>query len=208
MSDVAGNWDDASALSGASRDRLELLTRLLQKWNPAINLVAKSSLVDVWQRHIADSAQIFAFRPPAARVWLDIGSGGGFPGLVVAVLAQDLAPELRVELVDSDQRKCVFLQTAVQALGLSVTVTRSRIEALTPRGADVVSARALAPLDQLCRYALPHLAPGGICLLLKGAAIEAELADARKSFNFNVKVSPSVVDGAGVVVQIGDLAHV
>ena len=195
-------------VSDATREKLEALNRLLHKWNPAINLVARSTLPDAWTRHIADSAQIFAFLPPGAKTWLDLGSGGGFPGLVVAILAQDHAPDLRVELVESDQRKCVFLQTVGQSLGLPITVTRSRIEALTPRGADVVSARALARLDQLCKYALPHLGPGGIGLFLKGALVEDELVEARKHFSFDAQVVRSPVDGHSVVVRIADLAHV
>lgn len=196
------------ALSNESRERLERLSQLLQKWNPAINLVAQSTLSDVWGRHIADSAQLFTLLPSGAKTWLDLGSGGGFPGLVVAILATEQAPDLQVELVESDQRKCVFLQTAVQTLRLSVTVTRSRIEALAPRRADVVSARALARLDRLCGYALPHLAPKGICLFLKGGAIAAEVEDARRHFQFDVTLVPSSVDSGRFVVKIADLAHV
>ena len=208
---MGGRASDRTGLAdlpASSRDRLESLTRLLQKWNPAINLVAPQSLPDVWQRHIADSAQLFAYRPSGAGTWLDLGSGGGFPGLVIAILAKDEAPTLRVELVESDQRKCVFLQTAARDLGLSVTITRSRIEALMPRNADVVSARALARLGRLCRYAAPNLAPTGICLFLKGTGLNEEVAEARKTFKFDLDIFPSAADNAGTVVRIEGLEHV
>ena len=195
-------------ISAETRGRLEDLVALLTKWNRAINLVAPGTLDDSWQRHVADSAQLFDHAPRAARTWLDLGSGGGFPGLVVAVLAQELAPELKVELVDSDQRKCVFLQTAAQTLGLDLLVTRARIEALAPRSADVVSARALARLSQLCAYALPHLAPQGVCLFLKGAAFQDEVAEARTAYRFDLATFPSLTDSLGVVVQVSGLSHV
>ncbi len=198
----------SAGLSPALQDRLQQLVDLVCKWNGAINLVAAASLPDIWRRHVADSAQLFDLRPAGARLWMDLGSGGGFPGLVVGVLAAELAPDLQVELVDSDQRKCVFLQMAVQQLGLKARVTRSRIEALTPRGADIVSARALARLDQLCALALPHLAPGGICLFLKGAGIDAEVMAARRAYSFSLGLNPSRTDPGGVVAKLADLSHV
>ena len=208
MNEGAIDRSFGEALSPESRIRLNGLALQLTKWNPAINLVAKGSLAEVWQRHIADSAQVFDYMPRQAGTWLDLGSGGGFPGLVVAILAKEQAPHLRVELVESDQRKCVFLQTVARSLDLSVTVTRSRIEALSPRRADVISARALAPMEQLCRYCMPHLAPGGICLFLKGAQVEAELVEARKLYNFNAEIFRSETGRAGTVVQVSGLTHV
>ncbi len=181
---------------------------LLRKWNSAINLVAPASLPDVWHRHVADSAQLFALRPEGARSWLDLGSGGGFPGLVVAAIARESAPELHIELVESDQRKCAFLQTAARDLGLDVTVTRARIEELALRQADIVSARALAPLDRLCFYALRHLASDGTCMFLKGADVDSEIADARRHFNFDLTLSPSRTDARGVVAKLTGLSHV
>ena len=208
MNEGAIDRSFGGALSSESRSRLNCLVVQLVKWNPAINLVAAGSLADAWQRHIADSAQVFTHLPARARIWLDLGSGAGFPGLVVAILAKEQAPDLRVELVESDQRKCVFLQTVARALDLSVIITRSRIEALSPRGADVISARALAPMEQLCRYCQPHLAPAGIGLFLKGANVGAELAEAKKSYNFNAEIFPSETGSTGILVQISDLTHV
>lgn len=193
-------------LPGAVEARLTALVALLEKWNRSINLVAPASLPDVWRRHIADSAQLFALAPPTALRWLDLGSGGGFPGLVVATLAVDLAPALRVELVESDARKCAFLQAAVQELDLPVRVTRSRIEDLAPRAADVISARALAPLDRLLGLALPHMTPHGICLFPKGSGLSAEVAAARAKYRFDLDAIPSQTDASGVIARIAAIA--
>lgn len=194
-------------ISDPTRQRLHALVGRLEKWNRTINLVAPGTMPDAWERHILDSAQIFDHCPIHARSWLDLGSGGGFPGLVVAILARELMPELTVELVDSDQRKCIFLQQNAQDLDLPAKVTRSRIEMLTPRAADVVSARALAPLDKLCALAMPHLAPAGICLFLKGSRIAEEIAEAETRFRFQITLHPSQTDDAGVVAQLANLSH-
>ena len=208
MSGVLTGLPGLESAGEATVARLEALVALLRKWNSAINLVAPASLSDVWRRHVADSAQVFALRPAGARHWLDLGSGGGFPGLVVAILAAETAPELRVELVESDQRKCIFLETAARELGLDVTVTRGRIEKIPPRQADVISARALAPLDRLCLYALRHLAPGGTCLFLKGADVDSEIVEARRHFDFDLSLSPSQTDARGVIAKLTGLSHV
>ena len=208
MNDRLVRLPDLMEIDEKSAARLEDFVALLEKWNSAINLVAPASMEEVWQRHVADSAQLFAQRPEDARSWLDLGSGGGFPGLVVAILADQSAPELQIELIEADQRKSVFLQTAVRELGLNVTVTRGRIEKLAPRRADVVSARALAPLDRLCSYALRHVAPDGTCLFLKGAELDQEIAAARRHFDFDLTLSPSRTDARGVVAKLTRLSHV
>jgi 16S rRNA (guanine527-N7)-methyltransferase len=159
-----------------------------------VNLVSRASLDHLWDRHIDDSAQIFQACPPEARHWLDLGSGGGFPGLVVAVLARELLPELRVTLVESDQRKATFLQQTAVKLGLSVEVLAKRIASLPPQRADVVSARALAPLTDLLGLALPHLNADGIALFPKGARHAEEVAEARRSWAFDLDSRPSASD--------------
>jgi 16S rRNA (guanine527-N7)-methyltransferase len=146
--------------------RLETYAALLTKWTRRINLVSAASLPDLWHRHIADSAQLLAFRPPA-RLWLDLGSGAGFPGLVVAILT----PDLHVRLVESDQRKCAFLRRVAEDTGTTVDIVPCRIETLPPQSADVISARALAPLTQLLAHAEKHLAPDGIGLFPKGRTV-------------------------------------
>ncbi|MBI1217032.1 MAG: 16S rRNA (guanine(527)-N(7))-methyltransferase RsmG [Rhodobacteraceae bacterium] len=187
--------------------RLEHYAALLEKWNAAINLVSRASLADLWARHILDSAQIFALCPEGARSWADLGSGGGFPGLVVAILAHEAAPDLEVTLVESDTRKAAFLATAARELGLNVAVKAERIEALAPQAADVVSARALAPLTELLGFAARHLAPKGRALFLKGATFPQERAAALAHWSFDVQTYPSKTDAEGVILSIGDIAH-
>lgn len=199
--------DAALDVSRETMARLERYAALLEKWNPAINLVSRESLNDVWSRHILDSAQIFALLPDGARSWADLGSGGGFPGLVVAILAGEAAPDLKVTLVESDARKAAFLSTAAHDLGLSVTVRAHRIENLAPLAADVVSARALAPLTDLLAFAARHLAPGGRALFLKGATYPQERAAALAHWSFDVQTHSSKTDAAGVILSIGDIAH-
>lgn len=196
------------ALSDLSLSRLRQFAELVQKWNPSINIVARSTLGDLWHRHILDSVQLFRCAQPDHRLWLDIGSGGGFPGIVIAVLAADLHPELCVALVESDRRKSVFLSEAFRQLNLSATVHPLRIEALAPQNANVVSARALAPLSVLCGLAVRHLANDGVCAFLKGANSEAEVGHARKDWRFDLDRIDSVTDSRASVLFLRGLSHV
>jgi 16S rRNA (guanine527-N7)-methyltransferase len=164
----------------------------VRRWTAAVNLVSRDSLDDLWQRHIMDSAQVFRECPAVAKLWVDLGSGGGFPGLVVAILARELRSDLRVVLVESDQRKAVFLRQMSQKFGLHTAVLAQRIESLPPQGADVVSARALAPLDALLELAIPHLAPAGIALFPKGARHADEIARARATWTLDAELRPSL----------------
>jgi len=196
----------AHPVSRETLGRLETYATLLRKWTPRINLVAKSTCDQVWSRHFQDSAQLLSLRPAQARLWADLGSGGGFPGLVVAVLAAEKAPELTVALVESDLRKAAFLREAVRALGLSVRVHGERIERLAPLRADVVSARALAPLPILVDYAARHLAPGGVALFPKGASVAVELAEALATRSFSVQKHPSETNENAVILKVGELS--
>lgn len=196
---------------GVSRETLEQLARLemlLAKWNPAINLVAKSTLGQTWDRHILDSAQLFNLAPPTARHWVDMGSGGGFPGLVVACLAADLRPNLRITLIEADQRKATFLRQASRDLGLNPTILASRIEATSPQAADVLSARALAALPALLGFAARHLGAGGLALFPKGATWRDEVAEARKDWHFDITPHPSATDPQGAILAVKAISHV
>jgi 16S rRNA (guanine527-N7)-methyltransferase len=184
---------------------LQSFEALVQRWNSAINLVSKSSVGSLWQRHILDSAQVFALCPPSTRSWVDLGSGGGFPGVVVAILAKELKPDLHVTLVESDLRKATFLRQAAQALSLSVSVQSKRIESVEPLRADVLSARALAPLSELLSFAEKHLSPNGSAVFLKGARYQDEIADARKAWSFDVDVKQSLSDGEAAILVIRNI---
>ncbi len=189
-------------------ERLEALVSLMKKWNTAINLVARSTLEDAWNRHILDSAQLYSLAPAGAATWVDLGSGGGFPGLVIACIAKEKAPKLVVTLIESDQRKAAFLRQANTSLGLGCQILCERIETASAQNADVVSARALAPLDKLCGFAARHMQPNGCALFMKGAQHAAEVDVARKLWSFDLDAFPSLTDPNAVILKLKDLNHV
>lgn len=188
--------------------RLERFEALVRKWNPVINLVSKTSLDRLRERHIADSEQLFWFAEVTSGHWVDLGSGGGFPGLVIAILAPEHAPALRVTCIESDQRKSAFLVAAARELDLPVTVLPQRIETAEPQRAQVVSARALAPLPALLPLAARHLAPGGIAVFPKGARHATEVAEARRDWRFDLTEAPSATDPAARLLKLEGLARV
>jgi len=185
--------------------RLEVYVDLLTHWNKKINLVGAGTIAAVWQRHVADSAQLLALAPPAATCWADLGSGAGLPGIPVAVLAAERQPQLQLTLVESDLRKAAFLNVARQALGLALTIEVRRIESLPPRPFDVVSARALAPLDRLCPLAHRFAGPGTVFLFPKGAQLNSELTAAARHWHIHGERIASRTDRQGVILKISEL---
>ena len=200
----APSWLDVSRETLA---RLDAFLALVEKWQPTINLIANGTLPTAWERHVLDSAQLFAHCPQSAKSWADFGSGGGFPGIVIAVIASEMRPDLRVTLVESDKRKGAFLMQAARQLDLDIKLITDRAETIPPLCADVVSARALAPLEDLCALAHRHLAPGGIAIFPKGAQAEAELGLARNAWNFDTTLLHSHTDAAARIVIIKNLHH-
>jgi 16S rRNA (guanine527-N7)-methyltransferase len=182
---------------------LAVYVDLLQRWQAIKNLVGPSTLPHVWTRHIADSAQLLDFAPASALTWVDMGSGAGFPGLVLAILLRQ-RPGARVHLVESNGRKCAFLREVIRATGAPAEVHSGRIEAVVPKlcGVDVVTARALAPLPDLLTMALPLLRAGTIGLFLKGDEAAAEVAQVENgSFaDIAVKSMPSVTHSGGRII--------
>lgn len=176
--------------------RLTTFASLVEHWSSRINLVSRASLPQLWTRHILDSAQLLTHAPQDARTWLDLGSGAGFPALVCAILAAERRPSLRFTLVESDRRKCIFLRTVARETGLHPSIHAARIEALPPRTADVVSARALAPLAALFRLAAPHATEETVLLCPKGARHQQEITAARALWRFTVDVRPSITDAS------------
>ena len=181
--------------------RLEACAELLTRWSARINLVGRDTIADLWRRHILDSAQLRAFVPDRARSMIDLGSGAGLPGLVLAILGVP-----GVELVEADSRKCAFLREAARITEAAVTLRPCRIEAVSPHPVDVVTARACAPLDRLLGFAEPFLAPNSECLFLKGERVEEELTLARKHWTMTASIYPSRSDPRGVVLRLQQVA--
>lgn len=194
--------------SRETQERLDVYLALLRKWNRKINLVAPSTLETAWSRHFLDSAQILEMAPQGWTHWVDIGSGGGFPGMVIAVLTADEMPDRQISLIEADTRKATFLRTVARETGAGVNVIADRIEQADPQNADVVSARALAPLPRLLEYVHRHCRPGGTALLMKGAQAQSEVSEARKSWHFDLKESPSLTESQAVILEVRELRGV
>jgi 16S rRNA (guanine527-N7)-methyltransferase len=187
----------ATGVSRETSDRLQAYAALLTAWSGRINLVARSTLDDLWRRHFLDSAQLLPLLPSGARSLIDLGSGAGFPGLVLAILGVP-----GVELVEADSRKAAFLREAARITGAAVTIHGCRIESVSAHGVDVVTARGCAPLDRLLALAEPFAGPGTTHLFLKGERMEEELTVARKAWTMAATRHISRADPRGVVLSL------
>lgn len=183
-------------------ERLECFSELILKWNPVINLVSKSTITKLWTRHICDSHQLHKLIPDGSMACVDLGSGGGFPGLVLAIESRQTCPLRCFTLIESDQRKSAFLREAARLLDLRVTVLAERIEAAPKQMADFLSARALAPLSKLLEWSTIHLAPHGTAAFLKGSTFAQEVNEARKTYSFECEVIPSSTDASGSILIV------
>ena len=195
---------EAAGVSRETLARLKAYIGLLEDWNARHNLVSATSMADVWKRHIWDSAQVAAFIPAEAKSLADLGSGAGFPGLVLAALR----PDLRVVLYESTAKKCRFLEAAAERMELKVEVRNARIEEARREVFDVVTARACAPLVTLLAYAQHFQGLKTVNLFLKGQSVDAELTEAHKSWRMKLLRHPSCTDPSGVILEIRELAHV
>ena len=186
-------------------ERLEDYSFHLERWTQTINLVAQSGREHLWQRHVIDSAQLWPFRHPETQIWADLGTGGGLPGLVLAIMAHELSPRMRFHLVESDQRKAAFLRFIESRQNLGVVLHAGRIEKIPPLRAQTVSARALAPLPLLLGLVARHLAPGGTAVLPKGLNFPQEKREAEKTWSFSCLRHGSLVDSQAAILQIRDI---
>ena len=202
------NFLELFPVSRETQQRIETYLNLLDKWNTAINLVSKTSMRDAWRRHVLDSAQLFRLFPAEEPLTvLDMGSGAGFPGLVLAILGAG-----EVHLVEADRRKAIFLREVARETGAAVIVHDKRMEDIGPFPVDLVTARALAPLDRLLDLAAPFMertrrrVVGGVALpvalFLKGSKAEAELTQAGNRWMMEVERFPSLSDPGGTVLRI------
>jgi 16S rRNA (guanine527-N7)-methyltransferase len=200
--------DDLARDFGASPEALERLATyesLLRQWQKALNLVAPATLDKVWHRHFGDSAQLLPLIPEGRRHLVDIGSGAGFPGLVLAVLLAGRS-EVRVSLVESDQRKAAFLREVARQVAIPVDILSTRIESPETQirlgSVDVVTARALAPLDRLLDWSAPLFGLGTVGLFLKGRGLAREIAAAEARWRFDVEVVASRTEAESAIAMI------
>jgi len=181
---------------------------LIAKWSKRINLVAPATIPDIWTRHLLDSAQLFPLLPAGARELVDLGSGGGLPVAVLAILAKAHGREIHFHALEADTRKCAFLRTVKRELQLDLTVHEGRIEVTDLQPVDVVTARALAPLSTLLSYAEKLRLVSGTCLFLKGESVETEISSALEIWQFDAIRHQSVTSRKSAVVEIGEFARV
>ncbi len=199
---------DLGIPGGVSRETiadLAMYEELLSKWNRTINLVSRTTLSEAWQRHFLDSAQLFRYITKDTRLWADLGSGAGFPGLVVATLAKHTWPRLRFVSVESDQRKAEFQRAVVRSLNLNAEIVADRIEAVAPLEANIVSARALAPLTTLLGYAKHHLSENGKAVVLKGTGFQKEIEAAKRQWTFDIEIDPSKTEDGAAILALGGI---
>ncbi|WP_299846594.1 16S rRNA (guanine(527)-N(7))-methyltransferase RsmG [uncultured Roseovarius sp.] len=195
-------------VSRETNERLEHYAALLRKWNPSINLVSKSTIENLWSRHILDSTQILDLAPHPVSHWADLGSGGGFPGLVVAILAMETGSPTKTTLVESDARKCTFLRTVIRETGANAEVLNDRIENIPPLDVDVLSARALADLSTLLEFTERHMLPKGMALFPKGETWQKELTKAQSKWQFETQFAKSETEAGPVILRITGVSRV
>ncbi|MBI4968807.1 MAG: 16S rRNA (guanine(527)-N(7))-methyltransferase RsmG [Rhodospirillales bacterium] len=196
-------FQTALNVSRETLDRVRVHIDILRQWQEKINLVGRGTLDHIWLRHVFDSAQLLPLLPAGATRLVDLGSGAGFPGLVLAILG---VPE--VHLIESDQRKAAFLREAARLTKTKITIHNARIEQVAPFAVDVVTSRALASLEKLIEYSEPFLKLGGVCLFPKGKNWQDELTAAEKKWKMHLETLPSRSDPDGIILRIDEVRRV
>ena len=198
----ARGFQDQTGVADDTLDKLEVYVDLLGRWGRRVNLVGRASLGDPWRRHVLDSAQLHPLLPDDRRALVDLGSGAGLPGLILAIMGTT-----GVHLVESTGRKCAFLARALHETGAEARVHRRCIEELVPFPAGVVTARACAPLPRLFGLAWPFVEGGGQCLFLKGRKVDEELTESAKEWTMEVTRSTSLSDPSGMILKVENLSR-
>jgi len=198
---------EAIDVSRETIQNLQAYVTLLKKWTQKINLIAPDTIPVIWDRHILDSAQMYPILPLNTKHLVDLGSGGGLPALVLAIIAKEKNPTMAVTMVESDVRKCTFLSTVNRELKLNARVTNSRIADVPSLMADVITARALAALPELLSMIDHHLAPGGMALLPKGKNHRSEIDLARKNWHMSVLEHPSITEPQARILEVKDITR-
>ena len=187
-------------VSRETAEKLDHLAEMVRKWTKKINLIAPGTVDNLFERHIADSLRLSSFTSPG-QSWLDLGSGGGFPGLVLAIAH----PEVSFTLIESDKRKCTFLRSVLRETETKATVIPERIEATKLGTFDVICARALAPLSDLLGFSEDRIAPHGKALFLKGKSWQTEVEQAEAFWKFQYNAHESQTDADGVILEISQV---
>jgi 16S rRNA (guanine527-N7)-methyltransferase len=199
--DEAKSWLE-QRVSRETMGHLEAYHGMLLRWQKTINLVAPSTLDAAWVRHFVDSAQLFDLAPADANSWVDMGSGGGFPGLVIAAMAAETRTDLKITLIESDIRKCGFMREAARAMKVRVNILSRRIADVPKQYADVVSARALSSLSSLISHAEQHANPGACLLFPKGESFQAELETLPPRWQTQAQAFESITDPSATIVRL------
>lgn len=199
------DFADIAPIHDSALPDYKLWVERLRKWNQRINLVSPAAMSDVWRRHVLDSVQLWAHIPNDAKIIADFGSGAGFPGLSLGIEAKHAQNGQTVHLLESVGKKASFLRTVSRETNLPCHIWSERIEAVNPLDADIITARAFAPLTRLLPMAARHISPNGALLLLKGKEIDREIEAAGKDWRFETSFYPSLSDSDGVIVKITNL---
>ena len=199
------NFMEKYCVSRETFDCLKAYEASLNEWQQKLNLVSKNSLAEAWKRHFADSAQLFSYIPKDAKVLLDFGSGAGFPGMVLAIMAKEKTPYLKVRLIESIGKKTLYLKHVAEICDVRVEILNQRIETLPPQKADVITSRAMASLDQLLKYTYRFCKKNTVCIFPKGRSYADEITESQKHWTFDCRIEKNRESSEGVILIITDL---
>lgn len=200
------NIAEKYSVSRETIEHLKAYETSLREWQNKFNLVSSASLEDSWNRHFLDSMQLFKYIPQDVQTLYDFGSGAGFPGMVLAIMAKEKTPYLKVSLIESIKKKTLYLKHVAEMTGANVEVLNERIENLPRQKADVITSRAMTALDGLLGYAFPFCGKKTLCIFPKGKKYAEEIAEARKHWKFDCQAMPSEYSDEGVILLINNLS--
>lgn len=197
-----------NSVSRETLERLKAYEASLHEWQKKFNLVSNASLEDAWNRHFLDSMQLFNFIPKTARTLCDFGSGAGFPGMVLAIMAKEKTPYLKVSLIESIKKKTLYLNEVNKITEANAVIINDRIENIPPQSFDVITSRAMASLKDLLNYTKKFFGKNTVCIFPKGKSYAEEIAEAEKFWKFDCKIVPSEMSSEGVILIITNLSAI
>lgn len=197
-----------NSVSRETLERLKAYEVSLHEWQKKFNLVSNASLEDAWNRHFLDSMQLFNFIPKTAKTLCDFGSGAGFPGMVLAIMAKEKTPYLKVSLIESIKKKTLYLNEVNKITEANAVIINDRIENIPPQSFDVITSRAMASLKDLLNYTKKFFGKNTVCIFPKGKSYAEEIAEAEKFWKFDCKIVPSEMSSEGVILIITNLSAI